>query len=267
MSKAITLVLAVVVSLNVAMAQSEEITGVVVAMPGRHFKGSPQRDWPVTAIHFKVGDRVKAGDCLIELDPAELPKQKAQAQLEATKCHIEVVKAQLRARKLMLERCSSLIRVNAVCQQEYEDVTEAVEALKHQLAQAEADERAATAELAMVVYNFVHYQRINSLIDGEIVAINCALGMVARATDRQLVWVEVIDSSRVHIHCLVPPETAVGRLIGTDKLLSIKDARCVAKVVAVPRIIVNGKVDVILEADNLNLELIVGQEVKLKLPQ
>ena len=58
MFRIILVALTIMVSLSVTMARSEEIVGTVVPIPNLHFQGSPQKDWPVTAIHFKVGDRV-----------------------------------------------------------------------------------------------------------------------------------------------------------------------------------------------------------------
>lgn len=268
MFRIVSLMLIVAVLMNAAMAQSEEIFGVVTPIPDRHFQGSPTKDWPVTKIHVKVGDKVKVGDCLVELDPAVFPLQKAQAELDSAKSHLDVIKSQLVIRELILKRHQDLSQVGASSQQEREERTEAVNVLKCELAKAEACEKAAYASFRMAKYDFDTYQRINTPISGEVVAIRCSLGLVARSESQQIVWIEVIDSSRVHIHCQIPPQSVstLRKLMTEKKTLKIKSVNCTAKVVAVPRMILNGKFDVILEADNPDLELVCGQEIQVILP-
>ena len=261
------LALVVIASMSAATVRSDEVIGTVVPIPTLHFQGSPQKDWPVTAIHFKVGDRVKAGDCLVELDPAQLPQQKAQGELEAAQRNIEVVKSHLAIQQKLLKRCTLLNKQRAACEADVDQLKESVTSLEAGLAQAQAAERVAIASLGMAKYDFDHYQRINTPIAGEVVDIRCSLGLVARATDKQLVWIEVIDSSRVYVRCLVESKLL-------EHMLKLKDARtgigvvgssCTARVVAVPRLVRDGKITVIVEADNPRLELVCGQEVKVSL--
>ena len=259
--------LVLIATSNLVLAQSQ-ITGKVEPIPDHHFLGSPQKDWPVTKIHVKVGNHVKAGDCLVELDPAIFPVERARAQLESTRCQIDVIKSRLANHELMLGRSRRLVKTNATSQQQCDEDAETVKVLEHQLIQANADCKVAEASFKMAQYDFDTYQRINSLIDGEVVAIKCSLGMIARAEDRQISWIEVLDSSRVQISCSVLPKVAsqLRQSLGEKKPVRIVDSEIVAHLVAVPRIIVNGKVPVILEADNPNLELICGQEVNIVLP-
>jgi len=259
-----------VVMLFTATNQSEEIVeGVVTPMPDHYFQGAPSKDWPVTKIHVKVGDKVKAGDCLIELDPALLPQGKAKAQWDSAKLHLEVLKSRLTTRECVLGRHLRLLKSNAASQQECDECTEAVEVLKRELAQGEADERAAQFAFKMAKYDYDVCQRISSMVSGEVIAIRCSLGLVARAETRQIVWIEVLDSSRVHIVCAISPQLVdtFRQLMDEKVSLSVIGTDCTAKVVAVPRIITNGKFDIILEVDNPNFELVCGQRVKLCLPR
>lgn len=255
-------------AINTTMFQQKEIVGMVTPVPTRHFRGSPTKDWPVTKIHVKIGSQVKAGDCLVELDPAMRPQEKAKADLDAATEHLNVVRSCLVIREKMLNRCQRLLEKQAASQEDNDERTEKVNALRCELAEAEAHKRAAEASLGSVKYDYDYYQRIISPISGEVVAINCSLGLVARPENRQLVWVEVIDGSIVHICCFVSPKLGprLRELMNDGTMICIADTNCLAKVVAIPKILVSGKLKVILEVGNEDLELTCGQEVKINIP-
>jgi multidrug efflux pump subunit AcrA (membrane-fusion protein) len=256
--------------LNTSVAQEpEQITGVVMPIPTRHALCAPVKEWPVTAIHVVVGQQVQKGQCLVEMDPAMLPQRKAQAEWDSAKARLDVLQANLKVCKQNMERAICLLKTNSTSQQEVDERTGATQVLERELIQAKANEQAAGVAFAMAKYDYDNYQRILSPIAGEVVAVNCALGMVARAEDKKLMWIEVLDSSRVQITCSVSPQVAKVlkvRLV-VKKPLTLEGVSSKAEVVAVPRMVTNGKVNVVLEADNPNFELVCGQEVKIILPK
>lgn len=249
-------------------AYSAEITGVVEPIPECHFRGSPVKEWPVTKIHVKVGSHVQAGDCLVELDPALLPMQKATADWDAAKSHSQALRAKLAVREGFLRRCQKLLPSGACSKESEEECRESVEMLRRELEQAVAQERSAEVQFKMAKYDFDNYQRINALVSGEVVAVRCCMGMVARAEDRQLVWVEVIDSSHVQIRCQISPGLVqkLKNIMVQKTALAIAGTKCTATVVAIPPVISNGKYEMLLEAGNPHHELVCGQEVRLDLP-
>jgi hypothetical protein len=195
-----------------------------------------------------------------------LPQQKAQAELDSATLHIETLKAHLVTR--IFDRSQRLLPQHAISQQDCDECTESVNCLKCEIAEAMKSKKAAEASLGMAKYDFDHYQRIITPISGEVVAIHCSYGLVARSVDHQLVWVEVIDSTKVHICCSVSPDIAnrLREMMAKKATLSILGTKCKATIAAVPRIIRNGLVPIILEADNSKLELVCGQEIKINLP-
>jgi len=264
------LVFAMLVDTGVAQTIHRTISGVVTPIPSRHALCSPVGTWHLTAVHVAVGDLVTVNQCLGEMDPAMLPQQRAQAEWDSAKARIDVLLANLKVGRQNMERAICLHKTHSISQQEVDERTGAVQVLECELIQAKANERATSVTFAMAVYDFKHYQRILAPIAGEVVGVYCAVGMSARAEGKQIVWFEILDSSRVYVCCAVTPETAV-RLRGMKnqkppKPVELLGTSCKATVVAVPRMIVNGKVAVVLEADNPNLELVCGQEVKFNVP-
>lgn len=259
---------------DLAFAQEKnQITGTVIPVPILHYQGSPTNDWFVSAIHVQVGDRIKAGTCVIELDPAKLPQEKAKGELDAAKAHVEAAKANLATQEKLLGRCDQLLPAQAVCLSEFDTLLGTVKILRAELSKAQAQERAATANLGMIKYNYDFYQKMICPIAGEVVDINCSLGLVARATEKQLVLIRVLDDSRVQIQCEVSPKQAaalrmlkIAQAVDPRIKIGIADTKCCAKIISVPRLIKNGKVTVTLEAANPDSELECGQDVTLNLP-
>ncbi len=245
------------------LVNAGEISGVVIPHPQRHFLGSPQKDWPVTKIHVKVGDRVKAGQCLVELDPAMLPQQQAAASLRAAQFRLLAAEKHWEAQQRMLDRCKRLLKSKAACEQEQDERLDVVECANLGIQEAEANAEAARVALAREKYDFDNYQRINSLIAGEVIAINCALGMVARAEQKQLVWVEILDDSKIYIRCQVSAGPLSELRRAAEKPFRISSKKAVAKLVFIPKVIIKGSMEVLLEADNPSGELTVGEEVKV----
>ena len=270
MSKTISLVVLVLVfsAVNNSAVAQNQVKGIVRPMPTRHFQGSPTKDWFVSKIHVSVGSQVKAGQCLLELDPGTFAMERATAQLNAARTNIVAVKARLEVRQQILERAQRLMKTGASSKEDVEEKTEAVKVLKAELAKAEAEETVAKVNFDDAEYDNKAYQRINSPINGEVVAINCSLGLVARAEFRQIVWIEIIDSSVIYIHCFVSPESALDfrKLLAGKTPVDVVGTKCKARVIAVPHKIVDGKSEVILEAKNSNWELVSGQEVKITFP-
>lgn len=219
----------------------------------------------MTKILVKVGDRVKAGQTLVELDPAKLPQQQATANLRAAQFRLLAAEKHWEAQQRMLDRCKRLLKSQAACEQEQDERLDVVECANLGIQEAEANAEAARVALAREKYDYDNYQRIPALIAGEVTEINCAKGMVVRAQAGQVVWVRVLDDSKVHIKCSVAAIKAAELRMAPQNLVSIAGKNVRARILAVPKVIVSGKVGVTLEVDNNDGELTVGEEVRLSL--
>src|SRR5689334_13025447 len=110
-------------------------------------------DGQIITINFTEGQNVRAGDVLVEIDPA--PFQAALAQAQATKLKDE---AQLENARLDLERFSRLATTNAVSKQQ-------IDTARALVAQLDATVKADQAMIDMAQTQ-LNYTRIRSPIDG-----------------------------------------------------------------------------------------------------
>ncbi|MFZ5998733.1 MAG: efflux RND transporter periplasmic adaptor subunit [Nitrospirota bacterium] len=140
---------------------------------------------------FTEGADVKAGEVLYQIDPASY-----QAAYNSAKAALAKAEANLIPAKLKEERYKELVKINAVSQQDYDDVSAA---LKH----AEADVEAAKAALEAARINLA-YTRVTAPISGRIGRSSVTNGALvtanqsaALATIQQLstMYVDVTQSS------------------------------------------------------------------------
>jgi len=110
-------------------------------------------DGQIIKINFIEGENVRAGDVLVEIDPA--PFQAALAQAQATKLKDE---AQLENARLDLDRFSRLATTNAVSKQQ-------IDTARALVAQLDATVKADQAMIDMAQTQ-LNYTRIRSPIDG-----------------------------------------------------------------------------------------------------
>jgi membrane fusion protein, multidrug efflux system len=110
-------------------------------------------DGQIIKINFTEGQNVRAGDVLVEIDPA--PFEAALAQTQATKLKDE---AQLENARLDLERFNRLATTNAVSKQQ-------IDTARALVAQIEATVKADQAMIDMAQTQ-LNYTRIRSPIDG-----------------------------------------------------------------------------------------------------
>lgn len=142
-------------------------------------------DSQVTAVHFKDGDEVKAGDLLFELDDKSLRAQ--MAQLEA---NIARDRAQLENAKRQYDRASALATKGFATKATTDDSSANV-------AVAEASLKASQAALDSLKVQ-IGYTRITAPISGRTGTINVTQGNTVKANDTQpLVTINQLKPVRV----------------------------------------------------------------------
>ncbi|MEW6584493.1 MAG: efflux RND transporter periplasmic adaptor subunit [Nitrospirota bacterium] len=140
---------------------------------------------------FTEGADVKAGEVLYQIDPATY-----QAAYNSAKAALARAEANLIPTRLKAERYNELVKINAVSQQEYDDVSAA-------LKQAEADVEAGKAALETARIN-LDYTKVTAPVSGRIGRSSVTNGALvtasqpaALATIQQLspIYVDVVQSS------------------------------------------------------------------------
>ena len=127
-------------------------------------------DGQIVKINFSEGQEIKAGEVLVEIDPA--PFEAALAQAQANKLKDE---AQLHNARLDFERASRLAATGSGSKQQY-DTSQAL------VAQLEAAAKADQALIDMA-QNQLNYTQIRSPINGRAGTRIVDIGNIVRATD------------------------------------------------------------------------------------
>jgi len=179
----------------VAVVQPERIT-ITTELPGRVSafliaEVRPQVSGIIQQRLFEEGGDVKAGDVLYRIDPAMY-----EAACAGAKASLARAKANLTSVRSRAERYKDLVKMKAVSQQDYEDITAA-------LKQAEAEVEAGKASVEAARINLA-YTSITAPISGRIGKSSVTIGALATAfqpvpfaTIQQLdqVYVDVPQSS------------------------------------------------------------------------
>lgn len=182
----------------------------------------------VKARHVDIGDRVKAGQLLVEIDTPELDDQLRQsvARLAQTRAAIGLAKAgiaqseaNLKLAKLNVGRSRELVRQGVASQQDgdekqavYEVRSADVEAQKASLNSAEESARAAESEVARLT-NMTAFKKVTAPFEGVITSRTCEVGNLinssALASGRELYRLADISTVRFLINVTEPSAPSI----------------------------------------------------------
>lgn len=142
-----------VVSVDVTQSRVGELrenlllTGAL--KPKEQVDVTPNSPGRVERIHFRIGDAVKAGALIAELEDDELQQQvhRANAAIEVTRASFEQRRAELENTQAELQRAEQLFREQLLSPQEFESRKTSLAVVKAQVQLAEAQQQQAEAEL------------------------------------------------------------------------------------------------------------------------
>lgn len=141
-----------------------------------------QASGQIKAIHVSLGDTVKGGDLLVEID--DLTQQnslkEAQAQRANLDSQIQAKQAALRSARLTFERQKSLLARKLGSQADYDSARAAQDQTSAEIRALEAQRRQADVALDSARVNLA-YTRIQAPMDGTIVAIPVEVGQTVNA--------------------------------------------------------------------------------------
>lgn len=136
---------------------------------------------------FNEGSDVQAGEVLYQIDPATYQAAYASAQAALAKADSNLIPARLKE-----ERFSELVKINAVSQQDYDDVNAAFK-------QAAAEVEVARAALDAVRIN-LDYTQIKAPISGRIGRSSVTTGaLVTAGQEAPLATIQQLDSMYVDV--------------------------------------------------------------------
>lgn len=187
-----------------------------------------------------IGDRVKAGQLLVEIDTPELDEQLRQAryrynqfmaQSGATKAALTLAQANLRLAQVTLQRTEQLVKEGVFSRQEYDDKKAVYDVRAAEVAAAEANVKAAeegkrsvNSDVERLVFT-TRFQKVVAPFDGIITARNCEVGNLitaaAVASGRELF--RLADPRELRVMINVPQPNAPTLRTGQAAELSIAE--------------------------------------------
>src|SRR6185369_6333110 len=150
---------------SIELSSTGYVVTQVVSLVGAKIPGR------VGKINVKEGDRVTAGDTLMELDSADYQAQKraAETQVAAARARVQASKASVAEIEVQLEREKRLVAENVSPKANAENLAARVAALQAAVAASEAEVTAAMAAVRQADVN-LSYLTIKAPITGEVVS-------------------------------------------------------------------------------------------------
>ncbi|GAA3548015.1 efflux RND transporter periplasmic adaptor subunit [Zobellella aerophila] len=190
----------------------DQVTATGILQPSGYVDVGAQVSGQLTVIHVEVGDRVRQGELLAEIDPTIYLAQvdASRAQLRNQQAQLKDRQAQLVLARIQHRRQASLMAENATSRENLQTAeaglhsAEAqVDALKAQISQTESSLRADEANL--------EYARIYAPMDGTVVSISARQGQTLNASQQAPTLMQVADLATMTVQAKVS-EADVGKL-------------------------------------------------------
>mgnify|MGYP005839460873 CR=1 FL=1 len=174
-------------------------TGIIKPQVGAEVKVGSRISGVVRKLRANIGDFVKAGQVIAELDNAEL-----QAKLNQNIAALNKAEADYEYAKLNQERQKSLLEQNYISQQQYDLSENAFKIAEAQLKQAQANVEVAKVQLS--------YTTIYALTSGIIASVSTQEGETVMAGLAAPTFVNIIDLNRLEVQVYVD-ETDIGKIL------------------------------------------------------
>lgn len=184
-------------------------TGIIKPMVGAEVRVGSRVSGLVKYLHANVGDAVKQGQVIAELDPLELKARYNQA-FAAWKN----AAANFEYAKLDLARQKSLLEQNFISQNQRDLAEKAFEVNQAQLEQASANLEFAKVQL--------DYTRITAPIAGIVASVSTQEGETVAANFAAPTFVTIIDLERLEVWAYVD-ETDIGRILEGQRAIFTVD--------------------------------------------
>jgi len=173
-------------------------TGTIKPMVGAEVRVGSRASGIVRRLKANIGDKVRKGDVLAELDATEF-----QARYDQASAALETAEAGLDFARLDLERKRSLLAQQFVPQEQVDLAEKALRVAEAQVRQAGANLDYAQIQMG--------YTRITAPISGAVASVSTQEGETVAASFSAPTFVTIIDLDRLEVWAYVD-ETDIGRI-------------------------------------------------------
>lgn len=262
-----------------AVATAEAVTGnleeVVTAQgklePKEYVDVGAQVSGQVKVLAVEIGDTVKSGDLIAEIDP-----EVYQSRVEADEARLKTLEAQKQQQtaeatsaQLKLKRAQTLIKDNAISKEVLEDAQTAVKVAAAQIASLSAQIEEANSTLEGDKAN-LSYTKIYSTMDGTVVAQSVRQGQTVNANQTAPTIVQVANLDTMTVRAQVAEADIMKLKEGMEMYFTTlgSDGRrwmgTVRQILPSPEVI-NDVVlyNVLVDVDNKDRQLMSGMSTQL----
>ncbi len=173
-------------------------TGIIKPMVGAEVRVGSNASGTVQHLYVNIGDVVKKGQLLAEINPAEL-----QAEYDQSKAALENVRADYTYSELDLKRQHSLLKQNFISQNQLDLSEKRFEINKAKLKQAKANLAYARVQLS--------YTKIIAPMSGVIASVSTQEGETVTSRFSAPTFVTIINLKKLEVWAYVD-ETDIGRV-------------------------------------------------------
>jgi macrolide-specific efflux system membrane fusion protein len=243
-----------------------------VVNPAQKVDVAAQVNGQVKSIHVRLGQSVKAGDLLVNLE-ADLPTndvRQAEASLAQQSALIRMRGVDLEAANLELERQLKLSARAATSAQELEKARQDVRRISADIEASQANQRKLEAELAKRRLS-LRYTEVRAPIDGEVVNIAVQEGQTVLSMQLAPVLLTIADMKSVRIKARVAEADIQGVKVGQNASFtplgaSSKHSGTVSFVQPMPERVGNGLFyNVMFELPNTDGNLLLDMTVAVQI--
>lgn len=188
------------------------VTATGILQPRDYVDVGAQVSGQLHRIHVEVGDEVKSGDLLAEIDPTLFMAKvdASRAQLRYQRALLNDRQAQLELARIQHQRQQNLLAAQATTEENAQNAAAAYQSAKAQIemlmAQIEQNESSLRADEANL-----SYAQIFAPMDGTVVAISARQGQTINASQQAPVLMQIADLSTMTVKTRVS-EADIARL-------------------------------------------------------
>lgn len=188
------------------------VSATGVLEPSNYVDVGAQVSGQLEVIHVRVGQTVKEGDLLAEIDPTVyMAKVDAtRAQLKNQQAQIADRKAQLRLAEIQFQRQQNLYREEATTMESLQTAEASLASANAQLAMLEAQIEQTSSTLRAEEAN-LGYARIYAPMDGTVVSVEARQGQTLNATQQAPVLMRIANLATMRVRAQVS-EADIGKL-------------------------------------------------------
>lgn len=193
------------------------VTATGILQPRDYVDVGAQVSGQLHRIHVEVGDEVKNGDLLAEIDPTLFMAKvdASRAQLRYQRALLKDRQAQLQLAQIQNQRQQNLLAAQATTEESAQNAASAYQSAKAQIemlmAQIEQNESSLRADEANL-----SYAQIFAPMDGTVVAISARQGQTINASQQAPVLMQIADLSAMTVKTRVSEADIPRLLVGME---------------------------------------------------